>query len=213
MSFAVLHFELWAQHCDVGIWAGLSAGTELVEDVDLKGELQSRFDRGMTRYSSLLGDLGLRYKISKPMNVSLNYRMGQRQENDGYLSLRHRLSLDLTYEWDFGKPELDLRVRYQAGLENGAGEGGIADLREGFRFRLRGSTELMDDLDGDLSAELFRSRDMTGFYWSDWRLRFELTRKINKHQDLTIGYLFQQETLVADPLMEHIISVGYSFDL
>lgn len=206
--------SLFAQHSVSGVWLQLGVDRELTDRLDLKGGLQVRTLGSFIRYQTSFFDLGLDYKIAEGVDAEVNYRLGYRQDVAGNFDLRQRFNFDLSYEYDFGKPELSMRLRYQAARRGVAAfEERIPELREAFRYRIKGSTEIVDDFDVDLSYEWFMSRDERGFDWSDWRLRVEFKRKINKRQDLTFGYLLQRQVLTADPRTEHVITLGYSFEL
>lgn len=218
-SFLVLAAFIWggnliAQHSVSGVWLQAGAKKKLSDRFDLKGGLQVRTLGSFIRYQTSFFDLGLDYEIRDGLEAEVNYRLGYRQDVDGAFDLRQRFNFDLSYEYDFGKPELSMRLRYQAARRGVAAfEERIPELREAFRWRIKGSTEIVDDIDADLSYEWFVSRDETGFDWSDWRLSVEFKRKINKRQDFTFGYLLQRQVLTADPRTEHVVTLGYSLKL
>jgi hypothetical protein len=206
----------WLGHAQTntgGAWMGVGAKKELSDKFDLKGGLEFRTLGGFTDYQTTFSELGVQYKVMEGLDAEVNYRLGYRRNDENFI-WRQRFNVDLNYEYDFGKPELDFRVRYQFARAGVAvDEDGPPELNDAFRYRLRGSTEVVDDLDVDLSYELFQSRDERGFSLSDWRLRLQFSKKISKKQDLTFGYLIQRQMNRANPDTEHIFTVGYSFEL
>lgn len=213
VALLVCTLGLQAQTNTGGAWLGLGAKKELSDRFDLKGGLEHRTLGSFITYQTTFAELGVQYKVMEGLDAELNYRLGYRSDDDN-LIWRQRYNLDLTYEYDFGKPEIDVRVRYQLARQGIAiDEDRIPEPNDAFRYRLRGSTEVVDDLDVDLSYELFHGREDQGFILTDWRLRLEFSQKVNKKQDISFGYLLQRELNRSYPDTEHIITVGYKFEL
>ncbi|MCH2197220.1 MAG: DUF2490 domain-containing protein [Flavobacteriales bacterium] len=213
LLFCLLALAGQAQYTDGGAWIGMDTKYKIIKDLDLRAEVQARLDQGMTRYNAVIGDFGLRYKIMKGLNTTVTYRIGHRQNGQNLFEIRQRVSIDVNYKYDFGKPEASFRIRYQAGRNGVAASEGIPDLREGFRYKLKVKRKIIKKTRGALSLEFFQSQRTEGFYWSDWRFVASVERKLNKKFDLTIGYLYQEEILANDPLSEHILLVGLTVDI
>lgn len=207
----LLSFQGLGQYTDGGGWFGAGVSSKVNKRISWNAESQLRLNQGFTRYNTVLVDLGGRYKITKDLDFDLTYRFAHGQNDQLLYFLRHRIALDLRYEWDLGKPEIQFRVRYQAGQRGVPGSSeGISDLRDAFRYRAKIDRKLFRKTRGSASCELFQSTDLNDFQLTDYRLRFQVERNLPGPHEITIGYLFQEELFRANPLKEHILTLGYS---
>ena len=214
-SIAILLFLLslqgYSQYTDGGGWFGVGASSKINDKFSWSAESQLRVNQGFTRYRTLLLDIGGRYKITKDFAFDLTYRFAHGQNDQLLYYLRHRIAADLRYNLDLGKPEVQFRVRYQAGQRGVPGSTeGISDLRDAFRYRVKVSRKLIRKTRGSASCELFQSSDFNDYQLTDYRLRFQVERNLPGPHKVTVGYLFQEELFRANPLKEHILTLGYS---
>jgi len=199
------------QFTDGGVWAGVSLKKDLPNGFDLGVDIQGRTEIMASHLATVFTDVEGSYKVNKWLKTSVTYRFGLLNSLEGYQATRHRFALDVKVDRDFGKPKFDFRVRYQAG-QRSTSEEGISDLRDGIRYRLKGQIKLIKKTELASSFECFQSLDLTRHSLTDWRWKLEVERKVKKRQYVSVGYLLQREMNTNDPLTEHVVTVGYTFE-
>lgn len=199
------------QYTDGGVWAGVSLKKDLPNGFDLGVDIQGRTEMMSTHLATVFTDIAGEYKVNKWLKTSLTYRFGVLNEIEGFQATRHRFALDLKFDHDFGKPEFDFRLRYQAG-QRSTSEEGIADLRDAIRYKIKGKMKLIKKTDISSSFEYFQDPDLTRYSLTDWRWQLEIERKVKKRQYLSVGYLLQRQMNTNDPLTEHVLTIGYTFE-
>lgn len=199
------------QFTDGGVWAGVSLKKDLPNGFDLGFDFQGRTELMASHLATVFTDVEGSYKVNKWLKTSVTYRFGLLNSLEGYQATRHRFALDASVDRDFGKPKFDFRVRYQAG-QRSTSEEGISDLRDAIRYRLKGQVKLIKKTYLASSLEYFQSLDLTRHSLTDWRWKIGVERKVKKRQYLAIGYLLQSEMNANDPLTEHVLTVGYTFE-
>lgn len=108
----------YAQAPEVRLWTGVNVEKNITRafSVHLKGQVRRSDDLAVRR--SLLGELGLSYKINRRWEVTGYYRYTSRRKWDkeyykhAYLPY-HRFYADLSYDRKFWKLKFDCRLRYQ----------------------------------------------------------------------------------------------------
>ncbi len=204
---------LAAQESDGGLWATFGTKYEVNKRFDIDVEGQFRLDENFQMYDASLYDAGCSYKINKHFKTGVTYRFGHSQGNPGFFETKHRLALDLRADDGFGEWDLDFRVRYQAGVSRIRTTEGNADLKDAIRYRLKADRKLISKTDLSLSGELFQNTTLSMSELTDWRFRVELSRKIRKRHQATIGYMVQREMNASNPLTQHVLNIGYSIEL
>lgn len=201
--------RLFAQESDIGLWTGVEGTYKVNKQLNFSAELENRLNDGMRRYKTTLLDLGATYDFFDFVSGSFTYRIGHRQNNNGSFGWRERFNTDLKFKGEIKKVDLDLRIRWQAGSRNA--EERIADYRRAMRYRLKAETKIAKKTRGALVGEIYHGLRNGERVVTDWRLRAEVKRKLSKGESIKIGYMLQREANRANPLLEHIIRISYSF--
>lgn len=199
----------FAQYVDQGLWTSITGYYDYSKRLSVDAELQNRFGQGMSRYQTTLLDLGGSYQLNRMFRVGMAYRMGHRLRHDDRQDFRQRLNTDIRLRLRSGKVRYDFRVRYQAGPRNSTER--VVDLREAMRYRLKISGKIARKTHLALAGELFQSKRNGEFGLSDWRAKAEVFRKIGGGRSISAGYLVQRELNREDPLLEHVLVLGYAF--
>ncbi len=197
------------QYSDAGFWTGVEAYYDYSKRLSVEAELQTRFGQMFSRYNTAILDLGGSYKINDYLRFGAAYRMGHRLRYDDRQDFRQRFNSDLRLRLRSDRFKYDFRVRYQAGRRNT--DERIAALREAIRYKARVKTKIMKKTDGGIAFELFQGKRDGSYRITDWRVKFEIDRKLKKNKYINFGYLIQSEVNRPDPLMEHMIFVYYEF--
>lgn len=200
----------FSQLSDGGLWVGFGWDKKLSKKITLNGEGQLRMNQNMTRYATLLKDVGVRYKLQKDLDLDVTYRFAHGQNSRALYFFRHRLNADLRYTLDLGKPELKFRVRVQTGHRGVPGtEFNLRESGSGLRYRVGIKRKIIKKTRGLVDVEFFQSRENQSFQWSDYRIRFRVDRNLPGPHTVSVGYLYQEEIFTADPMREHILTLAY----
>lgn len=195
------------------MWATLNASHDLNKRWSLGMESQFRLDDNFTMYDASVIDIGASYKISKMLKTAATYRFGNSQRVYREFVNRHRFAFDFRIDEGFGEWDLDLRFRYQAAFDASSVGEQNADLKDAMRYRLKADRKLISKTSLAVSLELFQNTRWYQPMLTDWRFRSEVSRKIAKRQSVSLGYMVQRQMNTANPLMQHILLIGYSVDL
>lgn len=198
---------------DAGIWTGLGLEKELHKDFKLEAELETRFKENWSELATAFVDVSGRYDFSKHFRAALNYRFGNRQEDDDSYSLRQRWALDLMAKADIGEVGLMYRSRVQLSQRNLGNRENDVEFSNGWRHKLSADLKVYKKTELKISSELFSSEDEEGWYISDFRSTIGLSYKLKKRKYLSLGFLYQTELQANDPLSEYVIQLGYSLEL
>jgi hypothetical protein len=209
LVFTIAGFSVIGQQTDYGFWSGGTIGYQHTKRLSFEVEGQGRFGQGFSRYNTGLVDVSGRYALNDYLKATVTYRFAHRLRYDDREDLRQRLNTDLQLRLKEGRMKYSFRLRYQAGRRNTDERN--ADLREALRFKAKAATKIARKTEGSIAGELFFS-DRTGSYqWSDWRCKAMINRKLNKRSNLDFGYLIQREVNRRNPLLEHMLVVGYNY--
>jgi hypothetical protein len=199
---------------DAGMWLSTSVSAELTKTLDAEGAVEGRFNDNFGELATSFADISLALKIMRNVQVGVNYRTGTRRNIDNTYGMRQRVAVDLGLgRYELRKFDFRFRLRYQfnnAGF--GAGEDDVEFSRT-FRAKMSVSRKLMKKTDLRFGGELFFRGFAGTWAFSDLRTGLELRRRINKRQDLSLGYLFQTELGAANPERDFVILLGYSWAL
>jgi len=97
---------------------------ELVQDVDLSGDVQLRLDEGLSRIERWMPELAIGYEIGRPLTIGAGYRLIYARNARGDFEIAHRLHLQAALSFKL-KPlgaKLKYRLRLQDRFERQVGE-------------------------------------------------------------------------------------------
>lgn len=209
----MLHSTSWSQTNDAGLWTSISLEKNWTKKIQTEVDFESRYIQNISLLETAFIDVGTRYEFSDFFRAAGTYRFGTDVTDDYEYRLRQRLTLDLYALWEIGKLDMDYRTRFQFNRrETFEREGGQLYNRS-WRHKFSADHKLLKKVRMDESFELFLSEEDRGFILSDFRITLALKYKINKRQDLKLGYLFQSQLQDTDPLREFVLQIGYSIEL
>ena len=175
--------------------------------LDVKAELQARLNNNASSMAQYFGQIGLEYKVLKPLKVGVGYRYIRQNEKEGFVT-GGRLDLDAMYEKKLGDFKLDSRVRYTIRTE--ADEETSTNkirLKAGLKYNIKGWK-----LDPKLSAEYFRVLD--GAASAHDKMRYTLSTRYKLNKKLAIGAFYRLETELKEnyPADYYILGLSYNIN-
>jgi len=199
---------------DFGTWGSLAFRQKLPAGLRGDLELESRFNENSTSLANLFADLSVSHKLNDHFRLAVNGRFGNKRDISWEFQNRMRYAVDLSGQTEWKGIEFGFRSRFQSSGASIASETRNSEFSNAWRNKASLSTKLMKKTTGSLSFELFQSlRNTNTLMLTDWRAAFKVDRKINKRQSVTLGWLMQGELNRANPLREHVVVVGYSWEL
>ena len=214
--FVVLLFSLcgWmarAQYTEYGTWTGVKASYEATKRLDFSAEVETRIGGEFNRYNQAFLQVGGAYRINENLKAAVDYRFAHRNQGFPDFDFRNRVNTDLIFRIKPEKTRYDLRLRYTAARRNiderGTGFAEALRMKAGVERKIIKRTSL------DISGELFWRERRGEYNWSDWRFTAAVNRNLKKGRTLTVGYRVQREVNRRDPLLEHVLVLGYGFEV
>ncbi len=191
---------------DVGVSRELGDRFELTVSPEL------RLDENLSRWSRLFADASLEYKYNKHISLSAAYRGGV--GNDGvHIDGRHRMQygLGLKQKWNDWTFQYQSRVQFAL---NAAWSDADVDFNTTWRNRITVKYGGLKKTDLAAAYETFNAvsayQEMA---FTNWRLTAQLTRKINKKQSASIGYLIQRDLTESPQHIDFVILLSYKVEL
>lgn len=193
----------------------LSAGfsKDVIKDLSFSAEGQARIDTQFGELSTAFIDAGLKYKITSFASVGVEYRFGNRRQDDGYYDLRQRSAFNLYLDYKFGKIKVDYRGRYQ--LSQSALNSGeeIPDFANAFRNKISASRKIAKRTELGVSGELYITTNADNFYSpTDFRLAAKVERRVGKRTYISAGVLMDRAFDRMVPEQEFALTVGYTYE-
>ncbi|MFZ6050644.1 DUF2490 domain-containing protein [Halocola ammonii] len=216
LSIFMLLFSLsaFSQVSDAGLWTGVSVDKEIADDLKADLEMETRFYENISELESAFFDLSLEYKLTKFLDVSVDYRFGNKKElNDTYL-LRQRVAGNIYLDADWRDLEFVYRLRLQRNLEGIRRDEAGIEFSSAVRHKFSVTLDLPDRYEIETEYEIFTGRtDQNRFDQTDWRVKAEIKKGITKDDNISLGYLIQRQVNENNPLMEFIFLISYSYEL
>lgn len=202
--------NLHAQWTDYGLWSGTGISQEVFENFSYELETQARWDYDFSRLGSAFADVGVSQDLSPfapGLKVATSLRLGMSRADNFMWEPIQRLSGSARWKTDLSENvAVSCRVRYQSSIK----EAGFAQA-----VRLRGAIhcQASKKLKATVSTEVFTRQKDFGWYYSDFRVRFVLSKKTSKRRWASFGYQVEQQKNTADPWTEHRLICTYDIEL
>jgi hypothetical protein len=201
----------WSQEQDFGSWLNASVEYEAWKNVDLSLTPELRFDENLSRLRNVQADFGAQYKINKRYSTGAVLRIGQVQRNSGWQG-RQRIQLFVGGKWKIVK-DLDFsyktRVQFAFDQQTRTRD---ADMNSNIRNKFGISYDGIKKTKLSASYEFFHGIQRGEFLeWQDWRLAFDVERKLNKRNFVSLGWIVQTEFTTPRVRRDNILVLSYKF--
>ena len=210
VAWTFLPCEVLSQLNDAGLWMGFKSKVELTKKLDVSVDPEIRLSENLSYVSGIFTDVGAEYRISKPLYVSVTYRIGARHK-DVFWDMRQRISTGLEVKQKFGDFSVSFLTRYQASRQ-GIQVENDPDFSASWRNKLSAKFDGIKKTDLGMSFELFQA---AGPYetaeLTDWRWTADIERKLSKRRYVSLGYLIQKNLVSTQPEMDFVVLAGYKY--
>jgi len=106
-------FSYAFENGDFQYWNTESAETKLIGKYKVKVEEEFRFGDGLGTFYYNHTDVGIKYPISKSIDLSLNYRQIFERQSDDDWDTEYRPHLNTTFKWKVKDAQIDNRSRLE----------------------------------------------------------------------------------------------------
>jgi hypothetical protein len=199
-------FYLTAQVNDAGLWLNLDVEKKITQKFSAEFSQALRYNENITEIGTSLSEIGLSYKVIKPLTVGAAYRFSQKKRVDDFYSNRHRFSFNISYKIKVNQFKISLREQFQSSYKDigVSADGGIA------KNHLRSKITLAYDLEKKytpyVSYEMYYE---IGEYIDNTRYKAGVEYEINKFHIVEISYMIEKEINVNKPWTNYVIGLGY----
>lgn len=206
---------LFGQRKDFLTWFGADLNKDLKNGMNLSAEFQQRFKNNSLSYDRTMFTLVTDYDFTDYFGASLGVRTLVAANDELNLQTKYRLHADLAGSYPARDIDLSFRTRIQYGFGDPDGIGSIGSNSLVNRYRIKAgyhifgtrlgifaSLEGMLMLSGNPARRFYKMRYQAG---AEYTLTFK--------SEFTLRYIMEDEFNVADPLLSHILSFGYSYSL
>lgn len=199
-------FSLTAQVNDAGLWINLDVEKKITQKFSAEISHALRYNENISELGTSLSEIGLSYKIIKPLTFGGAYRFSQKKRVDDFYSNRHRYSFNITYKIKVNQFKISFREQFQSSYKDIgiSADGGIA------KNHLRSKITLAYDLEKKytpyISYEMYYE---IGEYIDNTRYKAGVEYEINKFHTVEISYMIDKEMNVNKPWTNYVIGLGY----
>ncbi len=215
VGFCVLSFHGLSQLNEGQIWIETGVTGKVIKDLDWGVELTNRF--GSNGLQTLFPQATLKYKVTKWLRPSIEYRFISSRQQEGYHLNSHRINFNAEFRHSFDRLTLKSRLRYQFGFRSLSNTSAYEpEFDRAFRLKLEGSYDINNFfLTPVISGELFYD-PMYGPYGQQinkLRLYGGVDFDLNNSHGIAVGYLYDTKINLPDPRTRHVLNLSYSYQI
>ena len=193
----------YAQQQDFQTWSSVTLKKTFSDKFECAAQEQLRLQDNSTRLKQLFTDVGIKYNATKQFHIGFNYRfIVKPQEID------NRIYSDIAYDFRQNNTKATARIRLQHDFVQNAPD------QNYIRPKLTVEQKLNRHWKPFVSGELF----LLAFYYEgsefdEYRISLGTTYNFDKKNSVQVFYMLQQQFNVNDAEQNHILGVGYEYDL
>jgi hypothetical protein len=157
----------------------------------------------------------LKYKITKWLKSSIDYRWIGDRENNGNFSGSHRLNFNLLSEAEVKRLSINFRLRYQYSFK-----GITTNYEPEFDNAIRFKTSITYDIKNSflnpiLSTEFFYNpnQGMFGERFTRVRSFMGLDLNLKGPHEVQVGYFFDQKINLPRPDKRNVLNLQYTYNI
>jgi len=197
------------------LWADAGVKGQITKDLEYGVSFTSRVSAPPNQ--TFFPQVTLKYKVSKWLKPSIDYRGIYALDKYGNFLLSHRLNFNTEFKFVKKRLELRARVRYQYTFNTlNSSSGYDAEFDKAVRLKTQVQYDLNNSfLSPILSFELFYNPAIgpSGRQFSKYRGFAGVALEIKGPHDISLGYMIDHQMNAANPLTKHIMSVSYTYNI
>lgn len=164
---------------------------------------------------TIFPQVSYKYKVNKNIRPSIDYRLISDRNQEGNMTLQHRLNANLQFNQELERLQLGLRLRYQFST-NRLADNFEPEFGQALRIKPSFAYDLSNtDLEPQVSMEFFSGPmdGQVGFHMNRirWSVGFGYT--FEGPHTVEIAYLYDQRINSPSALNRAILSISYGYSL
>lgn len=203
-----------AQINDAQLWTEIGVVKKINKKFKIELQQSIRLKQNIRQLDKHFTDFGVKYSLNKKIQFGTSYRLEEEKREEGYFSIRHRVSVDASYKQKIKKFSLSLRTRFQSKFAD------FHSSQEGFipenhiRVRLKTSYKISNfPVTPSFSGEIYyATKGLSKKQIDKYRLTLGGKYKINKRNTVSLNYRFQKQINITEALSLYIIMLAYEYD-
>lgn len=200
-------FQAKTQVNDAGLWLSVDVEKKITQKFSAQFSHALRYNENISELGTSFSEIGLSYKIIKPLSFGAVYRFAQRKRVDDFYSNRHRYAFNVVYRLKISQFKLNFREQYQSSYKDiGTSETGSIPTNH-FRSKITIAYDLEKKYTPYVSYELFYE---IGEYIDNMRYKGGVEYEINKFHTVEMYYMLDKEMNVKNPWTNYVIGLGYN---
>jgi long-subunit fatty acid transport protein len=204
----------WGQNSTVfQLWNEAGVSYKVDKKQSLAFDLTTRHAAGGLQ--TIFPQVSYKYKINKYLRPSIDYRLINDRNQEGNMTLQHRLNANLQFNQEFERLQVGLRLRYQYST-NRLAANFEPEFGQAIRIKPSLAYDLQNtDLEPQVSMEFFTGPmdGQTGYHLNRirWSAGFAYTFK-GPHS-LEVAYMYDQRINSPGALNRAILNFSYGYSI
>lgn len=215
LSFLCVYSVLtYSQKQSFESWVELSVSKEITHDISLGIVEETRFQQNGYFLKLFSGEIGLDYKIIKPVSIGLTYKCSQKNKEQG-LFATNTYSINVSYKEKFGPFKLAYRNKFESSKETYINE--YLDLFYSYNDRNKLKVTYSKkgaNIEPSFSVETFHPINIsTAYSVSEVRYGGGVWFDLPKKFELELGVIYKKLYHVKIPEATTILAISISKEL
>ena len=176
--------------------------------------LTNRF--GETGLTTIFSQFSVKYSLTNWLRPSIDYRLVSSQQKNGSYLTNNRINTNIQFSKDTKRLSFKLRLRYQYSFSKFNQSNYDPEFDLAYRFRPSISYDINNSIISPMiSGEYFYNPEnsVLGNRFTKARYFIGTAFELDGPHELTIGYIYDRQINLPDPLQRHIVSITYNYKL
>ena len=216
LVFSLLLFPIlgWGQNSTVfQLWNEAGVSYKVDKKQSLAFDLTTRHAAGGLQ--TYFPQVSYKYKVNKYIRPSLDYRLISDRNQEGNMTLQHRINANIQFNQELERLQLGLRLRYQYSTNRIADNfepefGQALRIKPSFAYDLKKT-----DLEPQVSMEFFTGPmdGQIGYHLNRIRWSVGLAFAFDGPHSLEVAYMYDQRIMSPGALNRAIMSFSYGYSV
>lgn len=216
LVFSLLLFPIlgWGQNSTVfQLWNEAGVSYKVDKKQSLAFDLTTRHAAGGLQ--TYFPQVSYKYKVNKYIRPSLDYRLISDRNQEGNMTLQHRINANIQFNQELERLQLGLRLRYQYSTNRIADNfepefGQALRIKPSFAYDLKKT-----DLEPQVSMEFFTGPmdGQMGYHLNRIRWSVGLAYAFEGPHSLEVAYMYDQRIMSPGALNRAIMSFSYGYSI
>ena len=216
LVFSLLLFPIlgWGQNSTVfQLWNEAGVSYKVDKKQSLAFDLTTRHAAGGLQ--TYFPQVSYKYKVNKYIRPSLDYRLISDRNQEGNMTLQHRINANIQFNQELERLQLGLRLRYQYSTNRIADNfepefGQALRIKPSFAYDLKKT-----DLEPQVSMEFFTGPmdGQMGYHLNRIRWSVGLAYAFDGPHSLEVAYMYDQRIMSPGALNRAIMSFSYGYSI